>query len=423
MLVENGAELLTDFATINIKPQMKKIGDDVYFFSGYGTSNVIAIEGQTSVILIDTLESPDASAQLLHDLQKETTKPVKTIIYTHGHPDHRGGASTFKETVENIFAFNNQDTPLTSINAINHALNDRGAYQMGYHLSNAEALTMGIGKLEGHMVGLRGYEPLQPTEFIANGVSARTIDGVLMQLATAPGENGDMGYIWLPDQQVLCCGDNYYGCFPNLAPIRGGQYRDIGNWLKSLDLLVSYDAQYVLPGHLEPLIGAKDVKKTLSNYRDALSSIFNQTLLAIDQGLPVQEVVETVHLPEKFKNLPYLAEIYGTVEWSVRAIFAAYVGWFDGNPTNLHSLPTDAAATKMINLIGGASKVESALQKAITEQDYLWALELCDLLLGIGRTKTILIKAQVLRLVAEQETTATGRHYYLSTAKELEAEV
>lgn len=91
MLVENGAELLTDFATINIKPQMKKIGADVYFFSGYGTSNVVAIEGQTSVILIDTLESPDASAQLLHDLQKETTKPVRTIIYTHDHPDHRGG--------------------------------------------------------------------------------------------------------------------------------------------------------------------------------------------------------------------------------------------------------------------------------------------------------------------------------------------
>lgn len=294
---------------------------------------------------------------------------------------------------------------------------------MGYHLSNDEAITMGIGKLEGHMVGLRGYEPLAPTEFIPNGVSARTIDGVTMQLVTAPGENGDMGYIWLPDQQILCCGDNYYGCFTNLTPIRGGQYRDIATWLKSLDLMISYEANYVLPGHLAPLLGAKNVKTTLSNYRDALKSIFDQTLTAINEGLPVDTIVEKVALADKYRKLPYLTEIYGTVEWSVRGIFAAYVGWFDGNPTNLHALPQTERAMKMVNLIGGVAKVELALNKAITASDYLWALELCDLLIAFGRVQIIKVKVDVLRALAEQETTATGRHYYLSTAHKLATEV
>lgn len=419
MLIDNGAQVLADFTEINRKPKMQKIGKIAYFFSGYGTSNVIAIEGNTSIILIDTLESPDMSAQILNDLQGVTNKPVKTIIYTHGHPDHRGGASTFQDTVETILAFKNQDKPLAEINEINQVLNARGAHQMGYHLTTNEAVTMGIGKLEAHMLGHRGYEPLAPTDFIPNGVSARKIDGITFQLATAPGENGDMGYIWLPDYQILCCGDNYYGCFPNSAPIRGGQYRDIGNWLKSLDLLVSYDAEYVLPGHLEPLIGAKVAKTTLVNYRDALKSIFDQTLSAINEGLPVQSVVEQVKLDEKFRKLPYLAEIYGTVEWSVRAIFAAYVGWFDGNPTNLHTLSQATVATKMINLIGGTAKVEAAITKAISEKDYLWALELCDLLIAVGRTSVVDSKINILRAVAEQETTATGRHYYLSTANEL----
>lgn len=105
MLTNNGVQVLSDFAKINGTPNMQRVGESVYFFSGYGTSNVIAIEGETSIILIDTLESPDTSAQLLDDLQQVTDKKVKTIIYTHGHPDHRGGAVTFRNTVETILAF------------------------------------------------------------------------------------------------------------------------------------------------------------------------------------------------------------------------------------------------------------------------------------------------------------------------------
>lgn len=421
MLIDNGTMALNDFSTsINDnKPKMQKIGEIAYFFSGYGTSNVIAIEGKTSIILIDTLETPDMAAQVLADLQAVTNKPVKTIIYTHGHLDHRGGSTVFQETATTILAFKNQDKPLANIQNINHVLNVRGAHQNGRQLNSNDGLNVGHGKLETKMLEQRTVKTLMPTEYLPNGVSARVIDGITFQLSTAPGETGDMGYVWLPDYEILCCGDNYYGCFPDLAPIRGGQYRDIGNWLKSLDLLVSYDAKYVLPGHLEPLIGYQVVKTTLSNYRDALKSIFDQTLLAINEGLSIEEVLARVKLADNFAKLPYLAEIYGTVEWSVRAIFSAYVGWFDGNPTNLHVLPQRETANKMITLIGGPAKVEIALDKAVNEHDFLWGLELCDLLIAIGRSSTITTKVDILRALGQEETTITGQHYYLSVADDL----
>lgn len=252
---------------------------------------------------------------------------------------------------------------------------------MGYELDDNEAITQGIGMREGHTQGQRGYAPLLPTEIISDGIVDRVIDGVHLQLISAPGENGDMGYIWLPEQKIMCAGDNYYGAFPNLAAIRGGQYRDIGRWIQSLDLLISYNAVAVLPGHLEPLEGAEIVKTTLRNYRDAVASVFDQTLAHIDAGLTVEEVVEQVRLPDHLRTLPYSA--------------------------------------KMVALIGGAPKVIDALEQAIQDTDYLWALQLCDLLIGIGEVKAVDLKIKTLYALADLETSANGRHYYISYAKEM----
>lgn len=287
MLQKNGAKLLQAFAQQNEQKHIYHFDQGVHQFVGYGHSNAIAIEGRTSVILVDTLDSPDRSALMLADLQAITNKPVRTIIYTHGHPDHRGGASTFAATAQSVIAFANRDQALIDAQKVNDVLLKRTQHQMGYQLNDAEALTQGVGMREGHTQGQRGYSPLPPTEIISDMLVDRVIDGIHLQLISAPGENGDMGYVWLPEQKIMCVGDNYYGAFPNLSAIRGGQYRDIGQWIQSLDLLIEYNAVAVLPGHLQPLEGATVVKTTLINYRDAIAAVFDQTLAHIDAGLPV----------------------------------------------------------------------------------------------------------------------------------------
>ena len=69
----------------------------IIFFYSYGHSNATAI--------IDTLDSNEYSQDLLNDLKKYTDKPVKTLIYTHGHSDHRGGAGTFRDTVKEVIIY------------------------------------------------------------------------------------------------------------------------------------------------------------------------------------------------------------------------------------------------------------------------------------------------------------------------------
>lgn len=40
----------------------------------------------------------------------------------------------------------------------------------------------------------------------------------------------------------------------------------------------------------------------------------------------LDEAVNTVKLPSELANLPYLGEHYGSIDWSVRSIYAGYVG-------------------------------------------------------------------------------------------------
>jgi alkyl sulfatase BDS1-like metallo-beta-lactamase superfamily hydrolase len=58
-----------------------------------------------------------------------------------------------------------------------------------------------------------------------------------------------------------------------------------------------------------------------------------------------------VKLPEHLSKHPYLIEYYGTVEWSVKAIFSNYMGWFSGKPSELHPLPYKEEAQMLADLV------------------------------------------------------------------------
>ena len=171
--------------------------------------------------------------------------------------------------------------------------------------------------------------------------------------------------VWLPEKKVLCCGDNYYGCFPNLYAIRGGQYRDITAWLDSLDTLAAYPAEYLLPGHTAAVTGRAAIRETLVNFKNAIDDLLTRTLEGMGQGKSEDELAAEIRLAPAYAALPYLGEYYGCAEWTVRAIYNAYLGWFDGNPTHLHPLPPRQRAARTAALMGGAQAVLAAARQAL----------------------------------------------------------
>jgi alkyl sulfatase BDS1-like metallo-beta-lactamase superfamily hydrolase len=422
MLVPDGEERLREFTETAYPPTVTEVVPGVvYHVMGHGHSNASFIVADTSVILIDTLDTDVRGARLARIIAEHTDKPVKTIIYTHGHPDHRGGAGAFAATNPEIIAFAPARPLLERTEQINSILDRRGTWQFGYELTDAEAISQGIGPREGIAVGdgVRAFLP--PTTVYREPVVERTIDGVNLQLRATPGEAEDQCCIWLAAHEVLFCGDTYYGCWPNLYAIRGSQYRDVAGWIASLDLLQDYPAAAMLPGHTRPIVGREAVAEVLSTFRGALNFVLTETLACMERGLGLEETAAAVKLPAEYRDLPYLQEFYGTVAWSVRSIYTGYLGWFDGNPTHLNPLPPGEFAQRMVNQMGGSQAVTAAIDAANATGEYQWALELVDLLLMQDPDAVALKQAKALALtgIGRQETSANGRHYYLAAAREL----
>lgn len=409
--------------TKEFRKELIKLSDSVYTGVGYDGSNASMIIGNDGVIIVDTLRALGAAEELAADFREITNKPVKAIIYTHSHHDHTGGASAFAgQDKPAVYARANFTLLDNSKPPVLKALRARGVRQFGRDLSDTELINRGVaaGRTSTDRVG-KGY--LVPTETFDGKKLELQIAGINIHLVAAPGETDDQLYVWLPEEKALLTGDNYYKAFPNLYAIRGTTYRDVLKWAQSVDEMSKLGAEILVPGHTRPLLGQKLISDSMGKYSQAIFSIYDQTIAGINNGLTPDQIVEQVKLPGSLAREPNLRQYYGTVAWTVRSIFSGYLGWFDGNPTNLFPLPEADEANRIARLAGGADKLMKKLQKANDAGEHQWACQLADYLIVInGKNKQSAIQHKVtaLRALAEQQLNAPARNYYLSSAMELE---
>lgn len=413
-----GEQRLKDYTEKNYQKTLTKVNDHIYHFLGYGISNAVAVLGETSVILIDALDSTGYGEELKADLARLTDKPVKTIIYTHGHPDHRGGAGVFRDTVEEVIAFAPKKPVLKYYDRLKDVLNQRGAYQFGYGLTDEETISQGIGIREGWAVGKGSLDFIAPTTMYHEDEVERVIDGIKLKMVSAAGETDDQIFVWLEEDQVICTGDNYYGCWPNLYAIRGTQYRDIAAWADTLGVILSYDAKALLPGHTRPIMGREQIQDQIGTFRDAIEYVLLETLDCMNKGMTISETTEQVKLPEKYLDKEYLGEFYGTVEWSVKSIYCGYVGWFDGNAAGLMPV-SDREYQAVIRELIGDEKLKEKIKEYMNEGQFQIALQLLELADGKESSEYRELKKEALLKRAGQMTSANARHYFIASAKNL----
>ena len=406
-------------------PEIIQLNKNVYVAVGYDGSNASMVIGEQGVVIIDALRALGAAEKVAEEFRRITNEPVKALIYTHGHQDHTGGASAFigKSKGVKVIAREGFKEELQERSPVEPILKQRNARQFGRNLPVKDIINRGVaaGSTSTDRVG-KGY--INPN-FSFNDSLYITLAGMDFELYSANGETNDQLFVWCPGLATLFTGDNYYKSFPNLYAIRGSQYRDVKSWGESVQKMSTFPVEYLVPGHTRPLSGKSLIHRNLKNYSSAILSVYNQTIDAMNKGNTLQQTVDSVRLADSLLNQPNLQEFYGSVPWGVRSIFLHYVGWFDGNPTNLYPLSTSQEAKHIIDLAGGTNKMLKHLNYAVKEGNYQWGLQLADYLLKVDfeRLEVTKKKIKLLRGLAAQQINAPARNYYLSYSYELEEKI
>ncbi|MBI2425832.1 MAG: alkyl/aryl-sulfatase [Candidatus Hydrogenedentes bacterium] len=404
------------------KQEVVEVAEGVHVALGYGLANAILVEGADGVLIVDTMESPVTAGEVKKAFDAITVKPVKGIVYTHFHADHIGGAGVFAgEGAPAVYAHEDTDHLVEEAKGpIAQIIRTRSIRQFGLGLPEELQISGGIGLKLSPSVGMQP-KYLAPAVTLDAERASYEVAGIKFDLVKAPGETDDQIYVWLPEKKVLLCGDNYYNAFPNLYAIRGTSYRDVRGWAESLEKMLAEGAEALVPSHTGPIIGAEAVRETLTNYRDAIRHVHDETVKGMNAGKTPDELAASIALPEHLGGLPYLQEYYGTVAWSVRSIYNGYLGWFDGNATNLYPLGVRQRAERTAKLAGGKDKLLAAAQQALAEGDAQWAAELTDLLLALEHEVPVVkaLKAEALTVLGKEQISANGRNYYLVSAEQL----
>ena len=285
---------------------------------GYGLANSILVEGIDGDIIIDTLESKEVAEQVRKDFQRISSKPIVAIIYTHHHADHISGAEVFaaenRQRVK-IFAHSTTQHLLETIFNQSQPIGfQRAMRQFGTLLDEDTGhINCGIGR----RLHFQTSAVLHPTDTFNDAQLQVNIAGRDFVLYHAPGETDDQIVVHMPNERVLFAADNIYKSFPNIYALRGTPTRDPLKWAASLDLMRQLKAHYLIPSHTKPISGEQQIFDIITNYRDAILFVHDQTVRWMNEGLTPDDMIgrKLIQLPPHLKEHPFLQEFYGTVDW------------------------------------------------------------------------------------------------------------
>ena len=418
------------------EPDIIEVADSVYTAIGYQVSTNSLIVGDDGVIIIDPGQMVPAAQRVRAEFEKISGKPVKAIIYTHGHGDHTNGARAFFEEGAGIevWARSNYGAELARNRETGLTAGVRPSNTQGFDLQPEQKIGVGVAippdrRPAGNMMqdgprrqpggGGGGGGPVVPTHTFSEERRRLQIAGIALELVAAPGETDDQLYVWLPEQKVVFAGDNFYQSWPNTYPLRGTARRSTRDWISSLDKMVSEGPEHVVGGHTRPMLG--NAVEVLTNYRDALRWVHTKTLEGAAKYLTPDELIEYAALPEPLAKLDYLADYYGSVGGTIRDIYAQDLGWFDGNPLNLHRESPQRQSERMAELVGGVEALAGKARAAMTEGDPLGAAQLAQHVIRLrpDDLETKLLMADALAIVGERTFNAPARNYTLSYSNRL----
>lgn len=362
-----------------------EVDKNIYQVRGYDLSNITFIKGDSGWIVFDPLISAETAKAALDLINQELgERPVTGVVYSHSHIDHYGGALgvTTREDVEagevQVLAPVTFTEHAVSENVIaGNAMSRRAIFMYGSLLPrNAQGgLSGGLGMTTS--AGTPGL--LLPTREIKETGETVTIDGVTMEFQMTPGTEAPAEMnTWFPQWNALWMAENTTNTMHNILTLRGAQVRDALKWSGFINETIErYGDKAVVKfqSHHWPVWGNDRIVPYLKKQRDIYKFTHDQSVRLMNKGYNGEEISEMLRLPEELETNWATRGYYGTLKHNSRAVYQRYMGWYNGNPSDLNNLPPEAVAPKYVEFMGGEDEVLRKAKASYDRGEYRWVAE------------------------------------------------
>jgi len=270
---------------------------------GLASGNAGFIAGDSGVLVFDTFLTPAAAQELVDEIGKVTSQPVRYAVNSHYHLDHTGGNQVFAAMGVPIIA---QQNTLAWVGTKNirflpppdQLLKNRDEAEKKL----AEIPPSDTQQRQQTEARLRRLDAmlaikLTPPSMTYDSGTLRLFLGKReVILFTLPGHTGGDTLAYVPDADVVFTGDmGWSKTLPNLVDAT------VVDWIASLDKVLGNHARSkFVPGHGN-VADAADMR----DFRNYLDDLRVRVKRAITDGLSIDQAKEELKLPEKYKRLAF----------------------------------------------------------------------------------------------------------------------